>query len=65
MAILMPLTLSILHLVEIDGPLVKMWREPGSTWKAGNAITRTRELLACGVLSIHDPVPSYEQLMDY
>ncbi|KIJ12477.1 hypothetical protein PAXINDRAFT_101193 [Paxillus involutus ATCC 200175] len=33
MAILMPLALCIPHLVEIDGPFVKMWRESGSTWK--------------------------------
>ena len=28
MAILMPLTLCIPHLMEIDGAFVKMWREP-------------------------------------
>lgn len=34
----MPLTLWI-PLVEIDGLLVKMWRELGSKWKASDYIT--------------------------
>jgi len=47
MAILMPLKLCIPHLVEIDGPLVKMWRELGSTWKASDVtLAITRDLLA-------------------
>jgi hypothetical protein len=37
-AILMPLTLWI-PLVEIGGPFVKMWRELGSKWKAGDYMT--------------------------
>jgi len=32
------LTLCNPHLVEIDGPLVKMWREPGNAWKESNCV---------------------------
>lgn len=40
MMILMPLALCIPHLVEIGGAFMEMWREPGSTWKAKNDLTR-------------------------
>ena len=49
MAILMPLTLYIPHLVGIDGASVEMWREPGSAWKPSDC---TEELLAVYNLSI-------------
>ena len=35
-ALMMPLTLYILHLVEIDGPFVKMQRVSGNIWKVSN-----------------------------
>ena len=49
MVIIMLLTLCILHLIEIDGGFVKMWRKLESTWKASDC---TRELLALYNLSI-------------
>ena len=48
MAILMPLTLYIPHLVEIDGAFVKMLRDAGSTWKASDC---SKKLLAAYNLS--------------
>jgi hypothetical protein len=54
-AILMPLTVCIPHLVELDAPCVEMWRELGSRWKASETtLAITRDLLAS--------VSAYEQL---
>ena len=36
MALMMPLTLYIPHLVDIDGPFVKMQRVSGNIWKVSN-----------------------------
>ena len=55
MAILMPLTLWIPHLVDIDGAFVETRREPAGIWKASDSEI-TRQLLAAYNVSI-DPLP--------
>jgi len=48
MVIMMKLTLCIPHLVEIDGPSVKMQRVSGNLWKVSD-YGFTGDLLACSV----------------